>query len=114
MTFISIFVRHAIIHTPTPIRFTGASLILCVLLLGCATKMDKMNDIALRNKWEGQHISDYIQVAGMPKHAFTAPNGNKVYVFTNYLEQSTKDLYIETDSTGRIIYWHTGRSKPTK
>jgi hypothetical protein len=77
------------------------TLIIICFFYGCAYNI---NNKAARDLWVGQPAANFIRVHGEPKYEFTSKNGNKIYVFDSHGENPKEELYIETDSTGKIIY----------
>ena len=99
-----------------------------IVLFGCATT-EKYGQIL--DSWVGSYIGELTNSWGYPEKSFDAPNGNKVYVYSNsgiytkrikrnstYVGNSsqnyvsagyTKTLscttYIEIDSSGKIVSW---------
>jgi hypothetical protein len=76
-------------------------LVLCAFLVGCATTAGYN---AMMDSWLGADINDFIDDNGYPKNSFTAPNGNKVYVWSTGASGTTPTIV----QPGQTYYYPDG------
>ncbi len=79
-------------------------LLLTICLTACATEAKYDAKVAA---WQGQNINALIAKWDYPDYSFTAPDGNKVYVYSRqmqYDETPDDDAFDPLDPYGQTVY----------
>ena len=75
----------------------------CVLIIfilaGCATTTKNTKSyLDIINGWKSRHINELVVRAGYPHQSFTAPGGNKVFVYTYVNSSASPSMSVPMEN----------------